>query len=186
MGYSVTVQVSGKAKREKALAFMQKQFRRWAALHKDFTESHSMRGPHPGPELSYDRMVTRIGFDYSCLPDLERHYIWCILNWMALTFGDKRKFPGTTVKGSFYIYDGYEVCPVLSGDDWKNRPESLKGEQERQPDGWYAWPFSDDPVRFKHWLAIVKDYGVTPESCEKAIRAELARLTEEWKKVNHG
>jgi len=188
MGYSVTVQVSDKKLRAKALAFMQKQFRRWVELHKDFMESNSLRGPLSGPDLSYDRKVTRIGFDYSCLPDLERHYVWCILNWMALTFGDRCKFHGSKDKYPFYIYDGNERSPVLAGDDWENCPESVRdGERERQPDGWFNWLYADNPRQYKHWLAIIKDYGVSVESCEKAIRKELVRLTNEWQKENdHG
>jgi hypothetical protein len=187
MGYSVAIQVDEKELRVKALDFMMKRFRQWKELAPECVNSHNIRGPCLGGELAYEGSPLRIGFDYSSgLGDVERHYLWCVIHWMALTFGSKRRFSGFAARKPYYIYDGDERTAILVGDDWKNRPESMKNEKEVQPDGWHPWMYSD----VKGLTGVVlrmcqkRAWGIRLDKAEKIIRAELARLTEEWQKEN--
>lgn len=186
MGYSVAVQINDKELRAKALAFMQKNFRNWEELVPDWGKTYSVRGPCLGGDLSYEGSPLRIGFDYSCMGDIERHYIWCILYWMALTFGSKRKVKGSDVSLPYYVYDGSEYTAVLVGENWKNRPESMKNEKEAQPDGWHPWMYSDFPGLWGIALRMFQKraWGMNFSKAERIMRAELARLTAEWQKEN--
>jgi hypothetical protein len=185
MGYSVAVQVNNKELRAKALAFMQKNFKQFDALVPNWGNPCAVRGPLGGEDLSYESKTSRIGFDYSCLGDIDRHYVWCILYWMALTFGSKRRFKGFGPV-PFYVYDGHEPIAVLVGEDWKNRPEFMKPAKETQLDGWHPWMYSD--IKGMAGIALrmfqKRAWGIPLGKAEKVIRAELARLTVEWNKEN--
>jgi hypothetical protein len=142
----------------------------------------AVRGPLGGKDLSYDRKPTSIGFDYSCLNDPERQYIWCVIRWMALNFGDHFKFNGSSRMVPFYVYDGHEKTAVLVGKDW----EEKKNDNARQtfPDGWADWMYKDSPNQWKCFSSLMKKcYRIAPKDAEKIIRAELKRLFEEWQKV---
>ena len=183
MGYSIAVQVNSSKLRMKAITFMQKQFVQWSAMTGE--GAAHIRGPELGGDLSYESNRSRIGFDFSSgIGDLERQYIWCLVNWMALTFGSKSKLKGSSNVLPYYIYDGHDHIAVLVGDDWKSRPASMKNEKEAAPDGWYPWPYSDTPglvgvtIRF----CQNRSFGMRLKKAEKIIRTELARLTAEWQK----
>jgi hypothetical protein len=75
--------------------------------------------------LSYDSSKLAIGFDYNaCEP--ERDYIYLVVKWMALKIGKSYKIRNVG-EVPYYVYDGYEKCPIFVESLWKdNIPEKYK------------------------------------------------------------
>lgn len=170
MGYSLSIRVKDLALRKKAAAFMWREFRPFSEVIGEKMDAGIKRGPIEGP-LAYDRRSSVIGFDYSHLSEPESHYLYCVLRWMALRFGDTKKFKGKIGLRPFIIYDGNDHWAVVVTDDGEPPAEGASGDVTYcDQDGWQPW-----------WHVTEKLFGFGKK---KAIRAELARLSKAWNESN--
>jgi len=187
MGYSVSIRVKDPALRKKAVAFMRREFRAFSEVIGKEMDTGVKWGPIEGP-LAYDRRSSVIGFDYSHMSEPESHYIYSILRWMALRFGDTKKFKGkigerpfVTKKFKskkisfrpfvFYVKDGCEHWAVVVTDDGEPPAEGASVDATYcDQDGWQPW-----------WHVTEKLFGFGKK---KAIRAELERLSKAWNETN--
>ena len=167
MSYTVTVKISDKVKRNKVLIFMEKHHKTLKDL---FPTEYSYDGPW-FPQLAYDNLSydgskNKIGFDYG--PGfIERHYIYCLIKWMAIHCGDRKifKVEGKKLNLPYYRYDGLEDIAIFLKKEYKN----LKDETLTEMDGW-----TYEPEEY-HILKLIgrKNY-------KKIVKAHLAYLTEQW------
>lgn len=179
MGYSISVRVKDKAAREKALAFMQREYREFSALADDKDGLSALRGPISGP-LSYHRARNIIGFDYGPVCDEERQYAYCLLYWLALTVGDRRKF-GRAGTLPYIVYDGHEKWGLVAGDGI--RPKDADPELcYCLPNGWHPWWFEGLPSFAGLAMRLLS--FLTADRAGEIIRDELDRLDAAWKREN--
>jgi len=183
MGYSASVRVGRRETHQRAIRFMKSQFRPVWVLFGSYGESSLKRGPSDEP-LAYDKKrCLHIGFDYSCMNDVENQYVYAVLAWMALTFGRKGKDGHPAI-----IYDGQTRWPVVIGERQSDTP-SAHFCCDRF--GWFPWRWETMAKRKGGKIAGVR-WDVFATMCidmpvkkvTRIIRAELERLDAEWKREN--
>lgn len=129
MSYSVAIRCSRK-KKEQMWKFLKDNYKEPSALFGE-TQASTLTD-----DLSYDDSEQAFGFDYqSWIGMTERHYVFCVVKWMALKIGRKKKFKRiSTVESIPYIvHDGNEFIPVLANSEWKTRVRDS-----------YKWALVDD------------------------------------------
>jgi hypothetical protein len=164
MGYTVTVPIKSKSAHAKMLAFLEANYRPWSVVGEQGGGEY-LRGPL-GEDLSYDSGKCRIGFDYNA-GGAERLYAFTIVKWMALRVG-RRLRNGLP----YYVYDGYENCPVYT----KGRHSDANRVDK------YGVPVYDKSNLCRDGTWRVKaELDVTDEfEALDLIRAEMKRLDKLW------
>lgn len=166
MGYSIALRCRTKVLKQQMIAFMKKHYRNTEKLCDESVYSILT------DDLSYDHAKTGLGFDYSPCSDIEHHYIFTILKWMALKIGRKKHFKkyGTV---PYYVYDGIEVCPILIG---KGRmgwlPVNKLGFKS------FGSGFNEGQKKAREELN-----EITIKEADKIIHNELKRLNTLWENL---
>jgi len=100
MGYTITIRPRNPALGQEMLAFCKEHVRPLPEVMGDYN-LFEIRGLLPGPQLSYCKRPTHIGFDYG--PGMiERDWCYRLLQWMAVKVGVRKK--GLPC----YLYDGQD------------------------------------------------------------------------------
>jgi len=183
MGYSVSVRVGSRETHQRAIRFMKSQFRPVSVLFGPDSYSSLKQGPTDGP-LGYDnKNCLHIGFDYSCMDDVENQYIYAVLAWMALTFGRKGKDGHPAI-----IYDGQTRWPVVVGERQSDTPLAHFCCDRF---GWFPWRWETKAKKNGGKIAGVcwnifarMCIGMSIKKATRIIHAELERLDAEWKREN--
>ena len=183
MGYSIAVAARSKALRDEMLDFMSEHFREFSEVVGK-GESHDMV---PTMHLGYDNGKCRIGFNYGPLMPGEREYIFCVLKWMAIRIGKRRKlqvFEHSDVQGSvpYYVYDGKEAIPIPLASEYE-APAKL----EREWDGWllhdeHGWATTHNASTRLSRRILSSALEKLEKTYTKHIPGELKRLSELWEK----
>jgi hypothetical protein len=173
MGYSIMVECKYKKDKKKMLSFMENNYIQPPEFFKDEPfRARASRGVTD--DLSYGPTPYSIGFDYSCLNEPERSYVYTILRWMATKVGKTKKFEGMETPLHFISYDGDEDLPFVIGDV-KDLPEDT---------GWAicedcCWSKGyDESVKNPAWLELLGIKG--PRNWKRQIKTEIARLDKLW------
>jgi hypothetical protein len=106
MGYSIAAPIRNVALRDKMMALLKAEYRKWPkVIGPPWKDSH-LRGPRKD-DLSYHHgKKPYIGFDYNA-GGAEREYAFCFIRWLAIRIGCKKKgLP-------YYVYDGHENIALL-------------------------------------------------------------------------
>jgi hypothetical protein len=151
MGYSIAVFARSSTRLEKMKNFMDENYVNCSELCSDVKSSINL-SDGPTRDLAYDEGILSYGFNYSCLHDLEREYVFGICMWMACKVGKLDKETLT----HYIRYDGFERIPV--------RCEAL---------GWKK-PSSKN---MEHYMVLSPGYS---EENLEVIHNELLRLDELW------
>jgi hypothetical protein len=162
---------------------MKSQFRPVSVLFGLDWNSSLKQGPTDGL-LDYDRKnCLHIGFDYSCMSDVENQYVFAVLAWMALTFGRKGKDGHPAI-----IYDGQIRWPVVVGERQLDMP-SAPFCCDRF--GWFPWRWEmmakkkGGKIAGVRWdVFATKCIDMNVKKATRIIHAELERLDKEWKRKN--
>jgi hypothetical protein len=175
MGYSIAIRVSSSTKREKAVAFLQKHYRSYVEIFgkQGKWDSHVKRGPIVGP-LGYDQAKRSIGFDYSAFVEIEDHYIYSLMAWLAMKVGDKNQ------QGiPFLVYDGNERWPVIIGKRKNGDPSNQFHCDEY---GWHSfwWEENQRASPLLATACFLAQYGFRPKTVKQKIRKEIELLNQKW------
>lgn len=177
MGYSIAIRCRTEALRQKMYTFLEKNLKDTMAIFpkhygKNGYVSYRLCTPDGSDSrMSYDHAKSGLGFDYSCMPDVERHYIYSVVRWMAIKIGRKRHFKDIGTQ-YFYVYDGYDSWPIITnGTELKD----------------YKWACTDELGYKEPWLSapsatakfLIKILG---KSYSKTVKKELKRLDDLWQK----
>ena len=174
MGYTVSAQISDKAKLKQMLDFMRRH-------HKTLQDLCPKSYPYPDSpppaqiaarNLSYDHARNHLGYGDSA----KRHYVWCLCKWMAIQAGDRKEFDiGQNKKRilPFICYDEDEHLPILLKSVWGRRIP--KGWNTTEDNGWHT----GRAIKWEMHLCFPKGYA-------KAVQAQLTYLTEQWIKETGG
>ena len=179
MGYTITIKVKSKAIGDQIIAFYRKNLKGWADLVSDaggvkldkaawyfrgplWARKEDNDGVGEGCDgLSYCHRKLHIGFDYNCGLG-EREYLFTIIRWLAVRFGDKAKNNNLR-----YLYDGNEWTEIILGQhDYLGLPtEKLLAESR--------------------WLIHEQNYikELFKVDFMQIVRAEMLRLDGLWKDV---
>lgn len=148
MGYSVSIRLKSPKRRNEILSFMEKHYRPWKL------------GPSVVSTITgVDFPNTQLGFHYGPFLGWEREYIYTILRWLAIRFGNTKKcalYAGT--KLPYYLYDGCEDCYLLVSD--KPLPEDTpidgKDGSTLQAVDSQGWPLEPDKAKFLAYQSILE------------------------------
>jgi hypothetical protein len=175
MGYSISVNIRSVRLRDKMLAFLEENWRRWPELDGGKREDPAFASdPETGKDVSYNNgQKCNIGISYNaCEP--ERDYIFQFIRWLAIIIGKKKRFKGIKDPVPYMLYDGDECWPVL-----------IKGKQKLDKGCEWAWAIYD-----RYGTKQIKDYetkiyGIFDLDVEKEfdkMRNEMKRLEKLWNK----
>ena len=108
MGYSIASPIRNAALRDKMMALLKKQYRKWPKVIGPPWKDNHLRGPLID-DLSYHHgKKPYIGYDYNA-GGAEREYGFCVVRWLAIRIGCKKAgLP-------YYVYDGCENIPLIVG-----------------------------------------------------------------------
>lgn len=177
MGYSIAVRCKDKKTRDRMLAFLQANYVPFANLKGGRKPAYSLSSG-PDTDLAYCHGKFQIGFDYnSGLRDEERTYVYAIIRWVALRASKPKLFKGCETPLPWYDYDSQESVPCIpAGVVAENKFLEEQAGEPVEPDGWKE-PTPRPDLVGKELQRMWRGYS--PAS-KKAMRAELARLSELW------
>ena len=170
MGYSVAAPVRSPKLRDKMMALLDREYRKWPVVAGRPDGNSYLRGPR-ADDLSYHEGRCYIGYDYNA-NGAEREYAFCVVRWIAITIG--RKMPGGL---PYYVYDGDEVIPLLvNGDKQRLNCETV--------DRFGVLLETPDCRKYEGALGRLKEIGIFDEDAQgfDLIRAEIQRLDALWAK----
>lgn len=134
MGYSIAARCKNKKIQDMMYKFLEKNLRDTNHVYgfsDQYVISYRLCPPRSKDNgMSYDNSILGLGFDYSCMPEIERFYIFSVCRWISLKIGKKKHFKGL---GSYpyIVYDGCEVLPIIP-----NPKEVIPKE--------YSWAVTDE------------------------------------------
>ena len=127
MGYAIATPMMSQKAKAHMMTFWAKHFRPAHVIAPDHVrEDYDSSCDGPSDDMIYDNGPSKIGFEYGAgSGDCCRHYMQCILTWMALRAGRTRRFQKLSKEIScpYYVYDGYQAIPVVDVEVWKPRLE---------------------------------------------------------------
>lgn len=178
MGYSIAVRCRSEKLRQRMFDFLERNYRDPVEVFKWGPKAYASSALRLGENLSYDDGKCSIGFDYSCMPEEEHQYVYCVLYWAALKVGKRRRFKKIGASVPYIVYDGYEAWPRLVRDEWEGKvPEDME------------WCLVDAlgfkscivPGRDEKFLQAMKTLmGHSCKKQDRMVRDELKRLDELW------
>jgi hypothetical protein len=164
-----------------------------------------LRGPLT-EDLSYDHSKYKIGFDYGAgFSDGERYWMYNFCYWMAQRVGRRRTFTNKAKDCGavpYVLYDGHEAWPVLEkseygdkvGEDnewtvengFRGMVSLIEWEERVHQERMEEAETKTEAVQEKGFQMVrdMTDWFAgrrkASELVDKAIKAELTRLTELW------
>ena len=180
MSWSIAIRVSDPVLRKKAADFMEREFRPISSFTK-LKSAYIDHAPFEGRSAYHENPRT-ILLHCSHLHEPEDQYVYSIMRWMALRFGDKRNFRGKIGERPFIIYDGHERWSVVVTPEGK-RPKDIAGSVTCcDLDGWHGWWWESEgvPRTTRAAMKLLFFVFMSQRGVEKAIRAELERLSKAW------
>lgn len=198
MGYSEAVSLTSTKKRDQMMEFLDEYYRGMNEFTGIYPEDAFDQTAQPmiGEQLAYDEGVTKIGFNYSSLPETDRHWMYCFLNWIAIMEGRKKKFEGFPERVPYRRYDGFESTPIITKDTLKKagikkQNLSIKTATVCDSLGYFRTrkinvlmeneEFNSGPMKKRmRELEIEQLYGGDMLKYEKMLKQELERLNKHW------
>ena len=196
MSYSVSAPMRGKKLLDEMLTFMDEHYRHYYELFNEHCGKDEIDGPYSrGPltgDLSYDHGKLNIGFDFNAC-DPERHYLFCIIAWMAIRSGKRRdigRFRDDALpkedldkcraagigKIPYYLYDGRDATPVCLKGQWEPIVGPVTSEPSRS-----RYTLTEENG-YKHSRIMLRTIEFCPQEQEyyDITRRELDRISELW------
>lgn len=178
MGYSAAVRIRSRKLRDEMYEFLQNNYRKPSEVFKElgYDSSRLVTDGH----MAYDEGKCSIGFNYSCMGEAENQYVYCVLYWIALHAGKRRRFKKLGASVPYIVYDGYEAWPRLLRDEWKDKvPKD------------FEWCLVDRHgfktcrrygLRSKVYESLAALLGRSLKEQDDMVLSELKRLSELWEK----
>ena len=118
----------------------------------------------------------------------ERQYIFALVRWMSLKVGRERQleiFHGSGIRARvpYYVYDGYEACPIVLIDQWKDKAPPRDPKDYHNPE----WEMHDEfgwLVSGNFEVHTITQSGIYPEEHQRELLAELETMHDEIKRLD--
>lgn len=179
MGYTIAVRCRSKKLRNMMFEFMQTNYHKPSEIFNNLKYDSSRLVLDEN--MAYDDSKCSIGFNYNCLDTTEYHYIYCILNWMALNVGRLRFFTVLCASVPYIVYDGDEAWALLRRSEWENKT----------PLNW-QWTLVDEfgfksckrtGFNQKIYQVFAALFKRSINKQDKIVRNELKRLNRLWQQL---